>query len=128
MILYILVFWSYFQAESYTVDIQVNNFKSDAGKAYLMILDEREKEQGTAIVSIKNNVAKHQFVVPKKGRYAIKVFHDANNNKKLDTNMLGIPKEQWGTSNNVKASLAPPDFGKMLFLVDKNTQIQIRLH
>ncbi|MCX2763828.1 DUF2141 domain-containing protein [Aquimarina muelleri] len=34
------------------------------------------------------------------GEYAISCFYDANNNKKMDTNFLGIPKEKVGASNN----------------------------
>lgn len=36
----------------------------------------------------------------KPGTYALSVFQDENNNGKLDTNFLGIPKEGWGFSNN----------------------------
>lgn len=34
------------------------------------------------------------------GEYTIMVFHDENGNTKHDTNMLGIPKEKYGFSNN----------------------------
>ena len=36
------------------------------------------------------------------GRYAVVVLHDENSNKKLDTNLIGIPKEGHGVSNNPK--------------------------
>lgn len=32
------------------------------------------------------------------GSYAVMLFQDTNGNDKLDTNMLGIPKEPWGGS------------------------------
>ncbi|MEP6360832.1 MAG: DUF2141 domain-containing protein, partial [Balneola sp.] len=34
------------------------------------------------------------------GEYAIAVYHDKNENGKIDTNLLGIPKEDYGFSNN----------------------------
>ena len=37
----------------------------------------------------------------KPGKYAVSVLHDANKNKDLDKNKLGIPKEGFGFSNNV---------------------------
>jgi len=33
------------------------------------------------------------------GTYAIACYHDENDNGKLDTNFLGIPKEGTGASN-----------------------------
>ena len=35
------------------------------------------------------------------GTYAFKLHIDENENGKLDTNFIGIPKEQYGISNNV---------------------------
>ena len=35
------------------------------------------------------------------GTYAVKLHIDENENGKLDTNFIGIPKEQYGISNNV---------------------------
>lgn len=51
------------------------------------------------------------------GNYAIAVFHDANANGKLDKNMLGIPKEAYGFSNNVRGSFGPPSYKDCLFTV-----------
>ncbi|MET0461785.1 MAG: DUF2141 domain-containing protein [Chitinophagaceae bacterium] len=34
------------------------------------------------------------------GTYAVAIFLDKNDNGKMDTNMLGIPKEKYGFSNN----------------------------
>ena len=42
------------------------------------------------------------------GEYAIAFFIDANGNKKLDKNFLGIPKEQYGFSNNAMGTLSAP--------------------
>ena len=39
------------------------------------------------------------FEIPP-GSYAIKLHIDENENGKLDTNFIGIPKEQYGISNN----------------------------
>jgi uncharacterized protein (DUF2141 family) len=32
------------------------------------------------------------------GRWAVSVSHDLNGNRKVDTNLLGIPREAWGVS------------------------------
>ncbi len=43
------------------------------------------------------------------GRYAISVFHDLNDNKKLDTNFIGYPKEPFGFSAPM-GRFGPPKF------------------
>ncbi len=44
------------------------------------------------------------------GEYAIAVFQDLNNNKKLDKNLFGYPKEPFGFSKNFKPKLSAPTF------------------
>jgi uncharacterized protein (DUF2141 family) len=59
-----------------------------------------------------------------KGTYAIKLFHDVNNNGKMDTNMFGIPQEGYGFSNNV-GKFGEPDFIDAAFAVDGISAIEI---
>ena len=47
------------------------------------------------------------------GFYAIALFIDVNGNKKLDKNFLGIPKEQFGFSNNADIQAKNPSFNKL---------------
>ena len=75
------------------------------------------KPTSSAVVSaVFNNVAV--------GEYAIAIYHDENNNGKLDTNFLGVPKEPFGFSNNARALLGPPKFSAAAFIVD-NSEPQI---
>ena len=62
-----------------------------------------------------------------KGTYAIAIFHDANSNGILDTNFIGIPKEQTGTSNNVISHFGPPSFEKAKFKHTTKTKLSIGL-
>ena len=57
------------------------------------------------------------------GRYAIQFYHDENQNGKLDLNLIGIPKESYGSSNDVKPVLGPPKFEKMLFNLTENKKV-----
>ena len=59
----------------------------------------------------------------KPGKYAFKYFHDENSNKKLDTNLIGIPKEGYGFANNIYGSFGPPDFKDTIFEVKNDTTI-----
>ena len=44
------------------------------------------------------------------GNYAISLFHDENGNKALDTNLVGLPTEGYGFSNNARGTLGAPKF------------------
>ena len=44
------------------------------------------------------------------GDYALVVYHDANGNGKLDKNLMGIPTEDYGFSNNASGKFGPPSF------------------
>jgi uncharacterized protein (DUF2141 family) len=50
------------------------------------------------------------FAGVKPGTYAVAVFHDENDNGKLDTGFLGIPTEPTGASNDAHGSMGPPKF------------------
>jgi uncharacterized protein (DUF2141 family) len=52
------------------------------------------------------------------GWYAASLFHDENSNGELDSNLLGLPKEAYGFSNNARSAFGPPDFDKVKFEVN----------
>ena len=61
------------------------------------------------------------------GEYAISLFVDSNGNKKIDKNFLGIPKEQYGFSNNVMGRMSAPSFDQAKFVVIGPTTQNIKL-
>lgn len=62
------------------------------------------------------------------GKYAIAVYHDENNNQKLDKNFAGIPKEGYGFSNNAVGLLGQPKFSETSFSLDSQVKkISIRM-
>jgi uncharacterized protein (DUF2141 family) len=63
------------------------------------------------------------------GEYAIAVYHDKNENGKIDTNLLGIPKEDYGFSNNARGRFGPASWQDSKFIVEDNfysTSIKIK--
>lgn len=66
---------------------------------------------------VKNGGAVCSFNGLAEGRYAVAVSHDLNGNRKTDTNFLGIPKEAWGVSNDVRPNLRAPTFDEAAFAV-----------
>lgn len=61
------------------------------------------------------------------GEYAVAVFHDENANGKMDTNLIGIPKEPYGFSNNFIPKIKAPSFTQTKFKLDGNKIIKISL-
>jgi uncharacterized protein (DUF2141 family) len=68
------------------------------------------------------------FTNLKPGAYGIIVFHDENDNGKLDENAWGVPTEGYGFSNNAEGFLAAPSFKKAAVMLDSpNRAISITL-
>jgi uncharacterized protein (DUF2141 family) len=53
------------------------------------------------------------------GEYAIRIFHDENENEKIDTNIFGIPTEDYGYSNDASSWFGPPSWEKAKFIFNK---------
>ena len=81
---------------------------------------------GGVIEFVEKGVYKGRFELPD-GIYAIGLYVDSNKNEKLDTNFFGIPKEQFGFSNNAKGRFGPPLFESASFELDALKEISINL-
>ncbi|HSB06297.1 MAG TPA: DUF2141 domain-containing protein [Thermodesulfobacteriota bacterium] len=80
-------------------------------------------------IKIRKTQARCDFEDIPPGTYAIAVIHDENMNGKLDTNWLGIPKEGYAFSNDVKALLGAPSFSAASFQYDGGIMdLTISLH
>jgi uncharacterized protein (DUF2141 family) len=49
------------------------------------------------------------------GRYAVSAYHDANQNGKLDRNLVGLPTEGYGFSRDARIRFGPPSFDDAAF-------------
>jgi len=88
-----------------------SQFPYNPGKVYK--IDKSGVENGNITYSIKN----FQLAC----KYAIILLDDENMNEDMDYNILGIPKEGYGFSNNAKPKfLTPPTFEDCSFTLDKS--------
>ena len=91
---------------------------------------QKDYKSGESKWSAKVKVDKNEQTVTFKdlpaGDYAVKLYHDENDNNELDSNMFGIPKEGYGFSNN-KANFGPSDYQEAKFSIVDNTAIEINL-
>ena len=62
----------------------------------------------------------------KPGEYAISLFHDENDNKKLDMGTFG-PTEKYGFSNNASGKMGPPKYDDCKFVVEKDEDTEISI-
>ena len=61
------------------------------------------------------------------GEYALAIYQDENRNKILDKNLLGIPIEIYGFSNNARRSFSAPSFQEAKIKLNKDLQVAIFL-
>tara|TARA_B100000575_G_scaffold96281_1_gene76721 strand:+ start:456 stop:905 length:450 start_codon:yes stop_codon:yes gene_type:complete len=106
-----------------SLEMEINNLQSNKGPLYIRILDENENPVIVGTSSVVNYSSKISFDSISPGKYAIQFFHDENENQKMDFSLIGIPKEKFGSSNNVKPILGPPKFKKMLFNLTENKKV-----
>ena len=62
----------------------------------------------------------------KEGTYTIAFYIDENGNEKIDTNFLGVPKEQFGFSNDVMGRFGPPSFEAASFDHENETVLTMK--
>ena len=81
------------------------------------------------VIKIRKSQARCDFEDIPAGTYALAVVHDQNMNGKLDTNLLGIPTEGYGFSNDAKGVLGAPSFSSASFPYDgQDLDLTISLH
>ena len=119
--------------------MKVNNIEKK-GEMHLAIYDDAEVfenddgEKGGAakgiiqgvIEDVETGSVTYTFELPD-GTYAIGIFVDKNYNNKMDRNLFGVPKEQFGFSNNAKGKFGPPSFEDASFTVSNDMKLEINL-
>lgn len=100
-----------------TLAVRVDGFENRSGSAGIAVWnaalgfpDHVEHAVATMYSVIEDGVAVAQFDLLAPGVYAVTVFHDENDNHRFDKNWIGIPRETWGVSNNVRPRLRAPTF------------------
>ena len=120
---------SFSQASSSSdIVINITNFSNNDGKVFIGLFDTEAnflKVRIKGFISkIENNKCSVTLNDVPPGIYAVSVYHDENNNDKLDTNFMGIPKEDTGCSNNAPARFGPPKWEDAKFEMKNETIIQ----
>ena len=117
-------------AEEKKLTVQITNVTSEEGQIILAIYNSSEnydKRIAFQEVKLKPEIDTVIFETNvSDGEYLVMLVHDINNNGKLDTSFIGMPKEPVGLSNYDGKGI-PGKFKKHKFSVNENTEIIIPL-
>ena len=128
-----------FQLRAATLDVEISGISKE-GILHLAIYSSKEvfeSDRGDrpgpqpgivagSIINVGTEFYKETFEIPA-GTYVIGYYIDANENEKLDTNFIGIPKEQFGFSNNARGTFGPPNFESASFTLDSYHKLLMEL-
>lgn len=112
--------------------VTVTNGPPGPATLYLALFDSADSfSAGQAMMSHKvemhDGVAQWVFSGVPEGLYAIKSFADENGNARLDTNLIGLPVERYGFSNNARGRMGPPTFDAAAVQVNADSSINFQL-
>lgn len=122
-------------SQNHKLEIEIPNV-DEAGIIYIAIYDNaKDFDSGNNspeimalnIIEPINQGLYNKTVDLIKGIYAVKVLIDTNGNADIDLNFVGLPKEQFGFSNNVLGLFGAPKFDKASFELNMDKKIIINL-
>lgn len=111
--------------------VRITNLKNSNGNVRVAVYNSKEAydaEKGSgdsekscskASVKIKSQEAQCTFEDLAYGDYALKFFHDEDESGKFYKNFMGIPKVEYGFSNNAKGHFGPASYEQAKFKLDK---------
>jgi uncharacterized protein (DUF2141 family) len=122
-------------ADGLRLSVDAKGFENGKGHAIVMLYNRPGSIPDKSLshyyrrtrVAIHDGSAHATFTNLPAGNYAVSLFHDANDNGKLDKGMI-FPVEGVGLSRFDSLNpFNPPSFEKASFTLDKNSKIAVRL-
>jgi len=109
----------------FSLNVEITGIKNNTGLILLQLFNEKEEVIAQAIGEIENQKTNIIIKDLKPGKYAFRYFHDENMSKELETNVLGIPKEGYGFSNNGAGPFGPRPFKEWLFDIKGDMKVTV---
>ena len=102
--------------------VEIDHINSDNGKVFAQVFLGAEnykigKAAANQMLEAKKGPGQFVFKDLPAGEYAVRMFHDENNNQKMETNMFGMPTEGYGYSNEAVGNMGPAKYKKMAFTI-----------
>lgn len=133
LIAYLVLFAGFFGNDNPQLTINIQNIKSFKGEIIIGVFntDKDFLKDGVAIknYTIDIDEATETIVIKDlpKGEYAVSLYHDENSDQECNRNFLGIPKEAYGFSNNIKPKFSAPAYNDCKFSLEANKVLDIVL-
>lgn len=117
-----------------TLSIEFSDVRNKEGKLYIFIYNYENQYPDNPFKYFevdKSNVHCNHLLVNipnlQKGRYAISILDDENDNEDMDF-FLGLPTEGYAFSNNVRPLLSLPEYNDLLFdLSEKHQKVKLKM-
>ena len=129
-----LLFFGFVESHAQTLNLKVSNLKSTATLRIAFYKKENKfPDEGKFAFAKEYKPTKTgditvNFTDIPAGEYALAIYQDSNGNKKLDTNMVGYPKEPFGFSQNIKPRFSAPAYEECKIAFNaNNTTFSIKL-
>lgn len=112
-----------------TITVTIENITNNNGSVILGLHTEDTFMKGQGIANAESKIVDGKVTVTfenvEAGTYAIMALHDENDNKRMDFQDNGMPKESYGMSNN-PVSYGPPQYASAKFeLKDQDLDLKI---
>lgn len=133
LLLYISLLFGFPPSGNPQLTIKIQNIEVIEGDIRIGFFNTSDKflKQGKTFrnykIVVNNNTETIMINDLPKGEYAFMLYHDKNADGELNRNFLGIPKEPFAFSNNVKPKLALPTFEDCKFILEKNRVLKVSL-
>jgi uncharacterized protein (DUF2141 family) len=129
-----LLFFGFVESHAQTFNLKVSNVKSTAilriafYKRENKFPDEGKFAFAKEVKPTKTGEITLSWADIPAGEYALAIYQDSNGNKKLDTNLVGYPKEPFGFSQNIKPKFSAPAYEECKIAFNANiTTFSIKL-
>ena len=109
-----------------TVTVKITGLRSEKGQVKIAVFNSSATWLGdhpaySATIEVDSRSVMWKLTGVPYGEYGLAVFHDENKNGKMDKNVLGIPQEAYGFSNNMRVTFGPPKWEKSKVVVNAAT-------
>ena len=119
------------QETTFDLTVNISGLSSNKGKVLIALYNEEgqflKKRFKGGMSKITDKKVTYTLKDIPKGEFAVSFFHDENDTNKMDTNFFGIPKEDYGCSNNAKGFMGAPKYKDAKFQLSKNQTINIKI-
>ena len=129
-----LVFATPIFAQTGTIVVNVSGIENNKGVVQIGLYNSAEnfpnyeKNFKGAFPKANKSGVSYTFKNVPAGTYAVAVWHDEDEDKTLNKNLFGSPKEAYGFSRNIYGSFGPPKFDEVSFKLNASKKMTLKIN